>query len=414
MISAISFYLLNPKTSDLTPLYVSLSDRTAGERIRFSTGRSVIAKYCNVRSKKGGKDLVKKNTPFTLTYATAINDITLKFMQIESDIFREHGKCSIQDVRDKYELLTGVTKMAPTDFAFLWDNFVKESRSGWTLGFAKVISGVCQHLEAFQTYTGKQIEIKTFSEKDWKAFSAYLVSKELNNSTSNKILKRFRQFLRHAAKAGQFDAVAEFNSWPLLKQIKTFKIALKEAEIAAIIALNFTDSESRLDKARDLFLLEIFTGQRYSDLNSVLDRKNYDDEYIRIYQQKTNESIAIPRHTQLDSHLADIFKKYPKGFPVMTNQRFNEYLKLIGDAAGIKQVHQWKTMSGTKKTTHTAPRFDLITTHTGRRTFATIAIKRGIPSDIVMKVTGHKSIAQFIEYIKIDDEDVREAFAEKF
>ncbi|WP_394342325.1 tyrosine-type recombinase/integrase [Taibaiella soli] len=135
---------------------------------------------------------------------------------------------------------------------------------------------------------------------------------------------------------------------------------------------------------------------------------------MRIFQEKTNALVAIPKHSKLENHLDVLFEKYPQGFPVISNQKFNDYLKEICELAKFNQKHQWVKLVGKQKVTESDFRYNLITSHTGRRTFCTIALKKGIDSELIMKVTGHKNYEQFRAYVKVDDEDLETAFSEKF
>ena len=198
-----------------------------------------------------------------------------------------------------------------------------------------------------------------------------------------------------------------------LEEIEPFKIALKEAEVETLLNLDLS-GVPRLDKVRDLFALEILTGQRFSDLEKVLDTKHISETNIRIYQQKTGEKVTIPLHPKLKKHLAYIFNKYPDGLPAISNQKFNEYLKEVCIEAKFFKEHSWVTQSGKKKIPQSDFRHNLITSHTGRRTFCTLALNSGINSEMIMKVTGHRTYDQFREYVKVDDSDLEIAFEGMF
>lgn len=215
--------------------------------------------------------------------------------------------------------------------------------------------------------------------------------------------------MRFAKKKGFIKHDIDFDSLKYLDEIEAFKIALKEREVEALISLDLSDNP-KLDRVRDLFALEILTGQRYSDLPKILDVKHISPTNIQIYQEKTNERVTIPLHPRLKKHLAHIFEKYPDGLPVISNQKFNKYLKEVCTLAGFDREHSWITLSGKKKVTHSDVRYNLITSHTGRRTFCTLALKSGIHAEQVMKVTGHRTYEQFREYVKVDDEDLEMAF----
>lgn len=124
-------------------------------------------------------------------------------------------------------------------------------------------------------------------------------------------------------------------------------------------------------------------------------------EIIKIKQKKTGNIVMIPVHSVVKAML----KKY-NGLPrSISGQKLNEHIKEACKIVGISQrTIQYYNQAGINKST-IKPKYELISTHTARRSFATNAIKAGIPSMEVMKITGHKSEAAFKRYICIDDEE---------
>ena len=89
----------------------------------------------------------------------------------------------------------------------------------------------------------------------------------------------------------------------------------------------------------------------------------------------------------------------------ITNQKFNEYIKEVAKRAGITQLENQTRTSGGKLITEQFPKHDLVTSHTGRRSFATNMYKRGIPSLTIMSITGHNTEKSFLKYIKVKQEE---------
>jgi integrase len=165
-----------------------------------------------------------------------------------------------------------------------------------------------------------------------------------------------------------------------------------------------------LDRVRDLFLLEIYTGQRFSDIPQVLDLSDDVEESINIYQKKTFGKAFIPIHSTLKNHLKNIKDKNYTEITSITLQKFNDYLKEIAQLAEMNRKHKWKILVGKEQISKEEFRYNLITSHTGRRTFCTLALKNGIDRETIMKVTGHKTYEQFRKYVKVDEEDMDDAF----
>ncbi len=408
----VSFYLLTPDALSQSQVYVSISKKR--ERVRFATGETFITNYCNVRKKKGTKDLVKKNTPFYFEYSSKLNQIRDSLIHIEIDLSKK-GNYTLEEIRDSYDLKVGKIK-DETDISYIeaFNKFVAANQNQWSDGTRRHFISVKNHLIEYEKLTGKII-LNDFNEELWnKLRDDYFVkNKTFSNSSTNKNLTRLKQFLKFASKKHFIKHKIDWEELKFLEEIEAFKIALKEYEVELLMRLDLSDFP-RLDKVRDLFALEILTGQRFSDIPKLLDSKHISDTNIQIYQQKTGEKVTIPLHPKLKDHLANIANKYPEKLPTISNQKFNVYLKEICKIAGFDREHSWTVLSGKRKITKIDFRYNLITSHTGRRTFCTLALNRGINSELIMKVTGHRKYDQFREYVKVDDADLDKAFDSMF
>lgn len=178
-------------------------------------------------------------------------------------------------------------------------------------------------------------------------------------------------------------------------------LALSEDDIKELEELDLSKSP-HLDRARDLFIIGCHTGLRYSDY-SRLTPDNIKDGFIEIKQQKTGSSVAIPVHTTVKS----IIDKYGGNLPESTsNQKTNQALKDI-----FKQVKDFDKIAsrtrtqGGMKTTVNQEKWNLVSTHTARRTFATNAYLQGIPTLSIMAITGHKTERSFLKYIKVTSKE---------
>ena len=88
--------------------------------------------------------------------------------------------------------------------------------------------------------------------------------------------------------------------------------------------------------------------------------------------------------------------------PAISNQKTNEYLKEIGEQIKSLKVVVSKTLTkGGLKVTTNYKKWELLTTHSGRRSFATNEYLNGTPSITIMAITGHKTEKAFLRYIKL-------------
>lgn len=158
----------------------------------------------------------------------------------------------------------------------------------------------------------------------------------------------------------------------------------------------------KLERVRDLFLVGCYIGLRYSDY-SILTTENIKNGYIQINQTKTGSPVTIPVHRAIKG----LLEKYHGVFPApLTNQKTNEYLKEVGkeiDCLG-KSVVKNITKEGANKQTSLA-KWEMLTTHTARRSFATNEFLAGTPTLTIMAITGHKTEKAFLKYIKLNSSD---------
>ncbi|MDI1354604.1 MAG: tyrosine-type recombinase/integrase [bacterium] len=406
----VNFYLSSPKAKTQSSLYVSISTKkkSKSERLRFPSGESFLTSYTHFRERKGGKDLVRRHTPFEIEYRNQLHNIRDTLIKIHTELSGKNESFTLDNVRDEYYSRAGLIETQTITFDGAWLLFLSGTQSVWGVATRQHFNALYAHLTAFK----ENIQLNEINETFWNDWrDKYFVAiKKFSNNSINKNLKKFKQFLHFVNRKEMITPAIKVNEFKYLDELQTpFKIALKLHEVETLLNLDLTNN-TRLERVRDLFALEIFTGQRFSDIPKLIDKNNISDTSITIYQQKTNEQVTIPMHPQLKKHLKNIFKKYPEGLPIITNQKFNEYLKDLCKLAGFTQQHSFIRLVGKNKIKHLEFRYDLISSHTGRRTFCTLALAEGLKAELIMKVSGHQSYEQFAQYVKVDDADVQNEF----
>ena len=112
-------------------------------------------------------------------------------------------------------------------------------------------------------------------------------------------------------------------------------------------------------------------------------------------------------------HSGEILDKYKTGFPLYSNQTALNYLKKIGEKAGITRLHNVTEDRGGEVTTKQVPAYELIGTHTARRSFVSNMLQRGYDASIIMRITGHNDIESFQKYVKITSDDAANVILKK-
>jgi integrase len=285
------------------------------------------------------------------------------------------------------------------------ENFIKEAPTRIIKGKNKPVSSSTvakyksteKKLIAYEEHYKTKIKFSDLDLKFHKQFMHFLMDNEsIGINTTGKFIKNVKSFAREAILLG-LPVNIEINHPNFFAPTEvTDDIYLTNKEINTIYEHDFKNNE-RLANARDLFIIGLRTGLRVSDFLR-LKQTNVKDGFIEVETQKTGQPVVIPMHWQVK----EILQKR-KGFPTkLSDQKFNKYIKEVAEIAGLKELTKGsKVNKETKrKEKGTYPKFELITSHICRRSFASNLYGK-IDNLAIMGVTGHKTETQFLKYIKI-------------
>lgn len=240
-----------------------------------------------------------------------------------------------------------------------------------------------------------------FTEVDvsfYDMFVTYLQSLNLTLNSVGKHIKVLKTMLIAAAKQG-YNANIYYKDFHVFTE-EIDNIYLNENELQKIKDADFSKT-LYLDRVRDWFLLLAWTGCRFSDLEKIT-KADIKNGFISFRQQKTNNKVTIPLHPVV----VEILEKYGYNLPaVITNQKFNDYIKEVCRIAEINSPETTTRTEGGKLITSTFEKWEHVTSHTGRRSFCTNMYKRGVQSLTIMSISGHKTEKSFLKYIKVKQEE---------
>lgn len=270
---------------------------------------------------------------------------------------------------------------------------------------ASVYETTRRHLTRFAAATGYAINFESITPTFGDNFTAWLMqSAGLTDNTIDKQITTLKRFCRWCLERDYTAA----RGWERLKwkRREPDVLTLTQEEVVALEVLDLPVG-GYLDNARALFLLACYTGLRYSDVIR-LKPEHVRPSTLRITTQKTGEIVTVPLHPHarvlLDRLLAG-------GVRLIANQKLNEYLKVLGERAGIDAPTERTRYRGGERISKTVPKYALLGCHTGRRTFVTLALENGIAPEVVMKVTGHQDYKSFKRYVNITEQRVEREFA---
>ena len=335
------------------------------------------------------------------------------------------------------ERMTGITPKKPEpkgdkeqkpkepDFFKVYDEFMFEcgEKNAWTEATFEKMRAILEDYKAFRP----KLKFSDLTEKTLTQFVVYLRDEKqlrtprkakgertdydeddvtgLKNSTIKKKLGYMRWFLNWATDKGYNTNTAYKTFVPTLKQTQKKVIYLSKEELKAVRDLELKGENVFLEPVRDIFLFCCFSSLRYSDASS-LKWNDVKEDHIEVTTVKTADSISIEINDMMRSIL-DKYKGVPSKnglvFPYYTNQAMNRDIKVLCRIAGIDQEERITTYRGNERIDDIKKKYELVGTHTGRRTFIVNALSRGIAPSVVMKWTGHASYNSMKPYIDIVD-----------
>ena len=293
-------------------------------------------------------------------------------------------------------------------FFEFFDQWLETKKVDCSPGTIRGFGTTKTHLINYQASKRIKIDWDSFNLNFYDAFKNYFVGKLGNCSNSfGSHIKRIKIILNSATERG-YNKNLEFKN-------KGFKVVssaadtiyLNEEELKKIYDLDLSGNR-RLDTVRDLFIVACYTGLRYSDFRQIKP-ENIKDGFIHIKTQKTSQNVMIPWHKYVEEILAKWEGILP---PAISNQKFNEYVKEVCEMAKINERISVSSDRGGKRKDVVFKKFELVSAHSARRSFATNLYLQGFPSIFIMKITGHKSEKEFLRYVKIDEEQAMKKLKE--
>ena len=409
------------------------------QRIDFKTGHSILDMEYWDDSSGLVKDGYKGPKGET---AVSINNSLRNYRDQMDTAFKYYEAMDIiptlSQIQKKYEeRLSGVIPKRPEpekkkreqkpkepDLFTVFDEFTRKcgEKNAWTIATFEKMAAIREDLANF----GPRVKLSGFDEDVLTRFVAYLrdekeiypakkkkeeekedkkkvVKVGLNNTTIKKKLEYLTWFLRWARDVG-YPVNPAFKTFkPTLKQTQKPIIYLTKEELQRVKDMDL--SNSKLEPVRDIFLFCCFSSLRHSDADN-LRRSDIKGNHMNVTTIKTGDSVSIELN-DITKAILEKYKDVPfkdnKALPSFTNQAMNRSLKDLCHLAEINEPIRLTTYKGNVRTDTVHPKWELVGTHTGRRTFIVQALSMGISPNIVMKWTGHSDYKAMKPYIDIVD-----------
>lgn len=266
-------------------------------------------------------------------------------------------------------------------------------------------------LERMQSERKQPILIQDVNDNFKNEFVAYQKSKGYAQNTIQRELVFVKTFCKHARFLG-LETDPQLDSLRIDKA-KAEKIYLTFDELEAIEKQDF--EHDYLNNTRDWLIISTYTGQRVSDFlrfTKKMIRIENGKSLLEFRQTKTDKLMTIPIHKKV----MQILEKRNGNFPrSISDQKYNDYIKEVCKITGLNGTPSltqkiqgsklMETKNGYRKVSAKYEKFDLVTSHIGRRSFATNFYGK-IPTTYLIYITGHSSETMFLNYIGKSNKDL--------
>ena len=283
---------------------------------------------------------------------------------------------------------------------------VRKTQKGtvFSPGTLKSIRLARKQFEVFQVKSGRVYDFNDIDYGFRTMFLSYLYGeKKYNVNTAAKCINTLVTILGAAEAEGYHNNMKCLSRQFRAKRKDVDNIYLTKEELTAMMEADISHLTKLHEVARDIFMVGVYTAQRVSDYNNIAPEniivRPDGSTIIRVRQKKTGAWVSIP----VKDELKQILKKYDYRLPHVSEQAINLYIKEVAKAAGIDEQVTVESTAGGRVTLQMRPKYELVQSHTARRTGATLMYLAGMDVFNICMMTGHSSVAMLKKYIKASD-----------
>ena len=399
----IKFMIRDMESENEQTIYVS-SRFGRNDKLMYATTLKVEPLFWDEKKQR------VKNSKYCLNkddINAALTNIESKINLFITDSASKGNPVTKDDLKNLLDVHFGKKIAAAHDFHSFFEEFIRlcdtrisPHRGGQTIDYKtkREYARTYYYIQEYEKKRKLRLDFRNINQSFFNDFVAFLQELELSTNTIwHKTVS-----LKAVMKAANEQELTDNTKYKLFKNVseESQAIALSENELDLLAHFDFSHS-FRLERTRDLFLIGCWTGLRFSDFTRIRE-ENIKNGMLTIQQQKTNEFVTIPLHPVF----LRIWEKYKGILPSnISNQKFNDNLKDVCREAGLNE-HVLKSITkGGQKQTTIYEKWQLVSSHTARRSFATNLYKSGFPSISIMQITGHKTESSFLKYIKVTREE---------
>ena len=382
--------------------WVQKSRNEIGERALEDGNFSVIQKKENIRI----NNELRKILGYCRDYAAVVSesDLMTESLQYSKESFE---KFMTDKIRGKEAAIRKSAEEFIKDYINRKASMVnKKTDRILCSGTVYNHKNALQRLQKYCKEKHKKIVWELFNRRFEESFIAWMNEQGFAANTIASQFSIMKVWLTDAEIEGLMTD-KYFHKYPT-KAHDVDNIYLTEEEIQRLYDIDFTDEEvkkqidpkSNIEQTRDLFIIACWTGLRYGDWHD-LSKSQITKDRITMTTHKTMKEVTIPLHPMVKKILRKYNGKLPKS---VDKTKTIKQIQKCGEIAHINEPTILHRIRGGKEILSHKPKYMFITNHTARRSFCTNMYLRRIPAKAIMAISGHTTEANFIKYIKIDND----------
>ena len=452
----------------MAQIFIRIQDRKTKTQIRQATGLYINQDIWDKRNDEKAMDRFLKNVELANTFnavAEIRRTVNSRFESgealdkddvrelVRSIVYREEIAKAEEEKAEEERKRREAEKVTLLQFI---DRYIKDVSSGgrqtdkgtnYSPNTVKAIKTALNQFKNFCAYKKREYNFNDIDMQFYYDYTAYLkseikdrkgnvIKKAYNVNSTGKCVKQLKVIMFTAESEG----LHLNNVWKDKKfkgtRIEVDSIYLTREDLRKIQEVDLSKYGVGRQYARDIFMIGVWTAQRVSDYNNI--NKNQIETYtkrwiedvpdpehpgetkpeirtkevtvLNIRQQKTGAQVSIP----VSSECKAIFEKYDYNMPRLEDQVINRYMKEICRVAGLTEEVEIVETTGGNPVRVRKPKYDLVHTHTARRTGATLMYLSGMDVYDIIKITGHTSPVMLKKYIKADKLEVVDKIIDKY
>lgn len=298
-----------------------------------------------------------------------------------------------------------VEKKKPKTVHAYYEDFLKYKEMHTAENTVKVFRTLQKHMRKHLPAEMTPADIRPAT---MAGFQSGLLSGGMNNNSANKYAARLRSFFLWLE---ENEVIGSAPKYKALKTLKSDVLRLTLEELAALRALDLSASPDGHAAARDLFLFSAYTGLRFGDCTALAwDQVGKDALFL--HEEKTGNFRRIPI-TAAAREIVERRRGAEAPLPRLSNQKANEYLKVIASEAGIDAPVTLTTRKGGKVESETVPKHEAISMHAGRRTFISLMLESGVSTKEMLGIT-HTDLRSLQRYAAASEDHLRQNMERTF